>query len=613
MLHLAKLLAAKPKEHVTAKFHELHTPWGEALDVAHVLEEHPTPQFARADHISLNGVWRCAFAASGHDAAADPMPAVEGASCPEDAAFGQEIIVPFSPEAPLSGVGRALQPDELMWYRRAFQPPALVGGKRLILHFQAVDYACAVYVNGVLATTHVGGYLPFCCDITDLLQDGDNELSVCVADPSEYGGQLRGKQRFDRGDIWYTAQSGIWQSVWMEAVPPSYLVSATIEPDAETGVLAVGLRAHMAGGAPQAVSLDVLDGGCVVAHAACEADETCAVAVHVENPVLWSPENPHLYRLRLTFGDDEVESYCAFRSVQVRNDAAGNARLCLNGKPYFLKGVLDQGYWPDGLMTAPADDALVFDIETMKAAGFNLLRKHIKVESARWYYHCDRLGMLVWQDMVSGGDRELNDWQFSYKPSLFKASWNRFSDRRPKHWELLGAGEERYRDEWLRGCCDTVALLASHPSIVAWTLFNEAWGQFDSARAYEVARAADPTRPICATSGWYDQGAGEIRGVHNYFRDFAVWKRGLRGRAFVITEFGGYAHHVDGHSALDEVYGYEVYDTIDQWREHTRSLLDEVCALQDRGLAGFVLTQLSDIEEETNGILTYDRRVNKLA
>ncbi|MBQ9067951.1 MAG: glycoside hydrolase family 2 [Eggerthellaceae bacterium] len=611
MLHLKKLLAAKPKERIEVHLHSLLTPWGEELDLEHVLEEHPTPQFARSDYQVLNGPWRCAFVDNGHDPSEDMEHVVRSALCPEDQEFSQDIVVPFSPEAPLSGIGYRLQPSELIWYKRDLPVPKLEDDARLLIHFQAVDYACAVYVNGELCGTHAGGYLPFSFDVTDLLRAEGNELVVCVADPSEFGGQPRGKQRFDRGDIWYTAQSGIWQTVWTEVVPAAHLEALSVEADALTGILSVGFQVKLGGTEEGQIILEVIDQGSVVATARCDAETTCALAVHVPDAHVWSPADPHLYTLRVRFGKDEVESYCGFRTVEVREDSAGCARIFLNGDPFFVRGVLDQGYWPDGLLTAPSDEALVFDIQAMQNAGFNLLRKHIKVENARWYYHCDRLGMLVWQDMVSGGDATLNSWDFSYKPSLFKFSWRLMRDTTVRNRERLGAGDESYRREWKKTCAGTVRTLVSHPCIIAWTLFNEGWGQFDSAAALDAVRAIDPTRPVCVASGWYDQGVGDIRGVHNYFRDLAVWKVGLRRRAFVVTEFGGFAHRVAGHSARDDAYGYEVFDTIEEWKLRTSALLSEVDSLEPHGLAGFVLTQVSDIEEEVNGILTYDRKVNK--
>ena len=626
MLHLKKVLGAKPKEHVKAELASLLTPWGEALDPDHVWEEHPDPQFARASYQTLNGRWQCAFTTSDHSPNGDLREVVQSATSPLPELFDQTIIVPFSPEAPLSGVNRQLQPDELLWYRRSFEAPALDGGKRLLLHFQAVDYACAVRVNGKLAGTHVGGYLPFSFDIADLLAPGENELVVCVADPSEFGGRLRGKQRFDRGDIWYTAQSGIWQSVWMETVPAAYIALAEVQPDAETGIVAVGLRlvpeqasqSNHGGNAESLpllpVSVEVRDAdGALVAAGSCKAESpTCAVAMHIPGVHPWSPDDPYLYQLRFSYGDDKVESYCAFRSVQMRRDESGHKRVFLNGKPIFVKGVLDQAYWSDGLMTAPSDEALVFDIEAMRTCGFNLMRKHIKVESARWYYHCDRLGMLVLQDMVSGGAPDIKTWQWSYKPTLFKFSWNHMRDDTPTNREKLGAGDADYREEWTRTCRESVKLLGNHPCIIGWSLMNEAWGQFDAKAAFKMVRMLDPTRVIDAVSGWFDQGCGDFLSVHNYFRDLEVWHDRKHGRAFFVSEFGGYTHRVDGHSALDEAYGYEPYDDLGEWQRAVRELLAHMDSLEAEGLAGYVYTQVSDIEEETNGILTYDRRVNKL-
>ncbi|MBR0405750.1 MAG: glycoside hydrolase family 2 [Eggerthellaceae bacterium] len=613
MLHLKKVLGAKPKEHVEATLEQLLTPWGEALDVQQVLQEHPEPMFARESFQMLNGPWKCAFVESAHRPDEDLASVVEQARQPEDDAFEQEIIVPFSPEALLSGVSRQLQPTELLWYRRSFEAPNLGGGERVILHFQAVDYACSVYVNRQHAGVHAGGYTPFSLDITDLLGEGGNELSVCVADSSEMGGRLRGKQRFDRGDIWYTAQSGIWQSVWYEVVPAAHLSSIVIEPDAATGILSVG--AHVQLGEPElALRLEVLDGEGRLVASACESprETTCAIAVHIPDVRPWSPDDPYLYSIRLVYGEDVVNSYCGFRSVEVRDDEHGVKRLFLNGEPLFIKGVLDQAYWSDGLMTAPSDEALVFDIEAMRAAGFNLMRKHIKVESSRWYYHCDRLGMLVLQDMVCGGDPEIKTWHWSYKPTLFKISWNHYRDDTDAHRDNLGSGDERYREEWRSTCREVMRILGNHPCIICWSLFNEGWGQFNAKDACAMARAQDPTRPIDATSGWYDQGCGDFNSVHNYFRDMKVWRDWRGHRAFFVSEFGGYTHRVEGHSALEEAYGYELYDDLGEWRSAVRSLLAQMDALEPKGLAGYIYTQVSDIEEETNGILTYDRRVNKL-
>ena len=617
MLHMKKVLGAKPKEHVEAELEPMYTPWGESLDVEHVLEEHPNPQFARESYQSLNGLWKCAFADSAHKMTDDFNDVVRFAAIPEEEEFVQDIIVPFSPESLLSRVSRQLQPTEIMWYRRTFDSPVLGEGERCLLHFEAVDYACGCFVNGTFVGSHVGGYLPFCFDVTDCLKEGANVLMVSVADPSEFGGRVRGKQRFDRGDIWYTAQSGIWQSVWMETVPSAHVESIVIEPDAQTGVLAIGACLALANAEANDLELrvDVFDDeGSQVAGAVCRPTESsCALATYVPDARLWSPEEPYLYRLRITFGDDIVDSYCGFRTIEVRQADDGRKRVFLNGKPLFMKGVLDQAYWSDGLMTAPADEALVFDIEAMRDAGFNLMRKHIKVESRRWYYHCDRLGMLVLQDMVSGGSQEIATWHWSYKPTLFKVSWRHYRDDKPSHQEKLGAGDAGYRKEWTQTCVDTVRLLGGHPCIIGWSLFNEGWGQFDARAASDMVRQLDSSRLIDATSGWYDQRCGDFNSVHNYFRDMKVWSDRGAGRAFFISEFGGFTHRVDGHAALEEAYGYEPYDDKDEWKAAVRALLAEVEGLEPKGLVGYIYTQVSDIEEETNGILTYDRRVNKFA
>ena len=642
MLNIRKVLGAKPKEHVEAELAELLTPWGEQLDRRHVLEEHPTPQLEREVFQVLNGPWDCAFAASGHDPAGDLAAVCAAAPMPAEEAFDAEIVVPFSPEAPLSGVRRQLQPDELLWYRRSLMMPELGMEGRCLLHFQAVDHACALRVNGRLVGTHVGGYDSFTFDITEFLEEGSNDLMLCVADPSEFGGQPRGKQRFDRGDIWYSAQSGIWQTVWLEVVPAEHIVRLQIEPDAETGILVVGVECsndeipprgnRLIAGRPsksrgeyddetvpprrRLIRMKVFDaeGELVASGKGRVENGTGAVAVHVPDVRKWSPDDPCLYKLRLTLGDDVVRSYCGFRTVEMRRDDAGVPRVFLNGEPLFVRGVLDQAYWPDGLLTAPSDEALVFDIEAMREAGFNLMRKHIKVECARWYYHCDRLGMLVLQDMVQGGEPEIRSWDWSYKPTLFKASWNRFRDDTPAHWARLGAGGAtgaRYRDEWVRLCRVTVRELGGHPCIIGWSLFNEGWGQFCAREACALVRRLDPTRVVDAVSGWYDQACGDFHSVHNYFRELEVWPC-KHGRAFFVSEFGGFSHRVEGHSSLSECYGYEVYDDLDEWRVAVPKLLAHMNALESRGLAGYVYTQVSDIEEETNGLLTYDRRVRKL-
>ena len=632
MLDIRRVLASAPKKHTEETLNSLTTVWGEALDASNVLSEYPRPRMQRDEYAMLNGVWEYAIAPVDGEVDAETL-----AQQAIPSRWDGQIVVPFSPEAPLSGVGRTVRPHELLWYRRKIDLQKPADDQRLILHFDAVDWMCACFVNGKLVGTHTGGYLPFSFDITDLLGSAEvagvaesvpdastAELVLCVWDPSDTGSQLRGKQRLLRGDIWYTAQSGIWQSVWYEVVSATHLESLTLKGDM-FGVLEVkanvqvsGLVGVQTGAFELELSLkDELGQDVLLARLpVSEAGEICA-ELQVDDPQLWSPERPYLYSVEATLWQDGaavdfVRSYCAFRTVEVKPDEAGVPRVHLNGASYFVRGVLDQGYWPDGLLTVPSDDALVYDVEAMKSAGFNTLRKHIKIESERWYYHCDRIGMLVWQDCVSGGSA-YSPWHTSQKPTLFSFTWGRFDDTTPSHHEALSAGDEGYRKEWTETCQEMVKLLEGHPSIGFWTLFNEGWGQFDACAATEVVRALDATRPIDATSGWYDQGCGDFLSIHNYFRPLrAGWSGKQWGnRAVIISEFGGLAQMTPGHTSLDHLYGYGDFATVEEWRVAVKKLLTEAESLQAEGLAGYVYTQVSDVEEEVNGLLTYDRKINK--
>lgn len=630
MLDIRRVLASAPKKHTEETLNSLTTVWGEALDSSNVLPEYPRPRMQRDNYVMLNGVWDYTIVPVDGEIGVEIL-----AQQTIPSRWDGQIVVPFSPEAPLSGVGRTVQPSEFLWYKRKIELPKLADDQRLILHFEAVDWMCACFVDGKLVGTHVGGYLPFSFDVTDLLGSSETgeatadsadtaELVLCVWDPSDTGSQLRGKQRLSRGDIWYTAQSGIWQSVWYLVVSAVHLESLTLKGDmfgaleVRANVRASGLAGVQTGAFKLELTLkDELGQDVLLATLPVDGAGEISAELHVDDPQLWSPESPHLYAVEATLWQDGVvvdfvRSYCAFRTVEVKPDEAGVPRVHLNGAPYFVRGVLDQGYWSDGLMTAPSDDALVYDIEAMKSAGFNTLRKHIKIESERWYYHCDRLGMLVWQDCVSGGSA-YSPWHTSQKPTLFSFTWGRFDDTTPSHHEALSAGKDGYRKEWTETCQEMVKLLDGHPSIGFWTLFNEGWGQFDARAATEAVRALDATRPIDATSGWYDQGCGDFLSIHNYFRPLrAGWHGKQRGnRAAIISEFGGLAQMTSGHTSLDHSYGYGDFATVEDWRGAVQKLLAEVESLQVEGLAGYVYTQVSDVEEEVNGLLTYDRKINK--
>lgn len=556
----------------------LMTPWGEHLDENCILTEYPRPQMRRDSYLNLNGRWEYAITDS------DELPR----------RWDGTILVPFSPESALSGVGRSLQPGQTLWYRREVILPQgfIPADGRLLLHFGAVDQEAAVYWNGRLLGRHMGGYNAFTLDATDALGPR-NSLVVRVHDDTDASFHSRGKQKTRRGGIWYTPQSGIWQTVWMEAVPRHYIESLRIVPLFDQSAVEVMVRCS------QPLQCEATVDGRTVPF-------TSGEPARIPMPEFraWSPEDPYLYDLSVTLGEDRVESYFGMRKVEVRADRGGVKRLFLNGEPYFQSGLLDQGYWPDGLYTAPSDEALIYDIQTAKAMGFNLLRKHIKVEPMRWYYHCDRLGMLVWQDMPSGGGK--------YRFSTITLPLVTGIHRRDNHYRAFARASSQGRGEYMDELEEMVGQLFNAPSVVLWVPFNEGWGQFDSTLVMERLRALDPTRPVDPASGWHDQGAGELRSLHVYFKPFR-FRRDRRGRALALSEFGGYNLRVDGHCFNQKDYGYRrLPDAAALWRDFSRLYEREVLPAVPRGLCASVYTQLSDVEDELNGLMTYDRRVVKL-
>lgn len=556
----------------------LMTTWGEHLDENCILTEYPRPQMRRNSYLNLNGRWEYAITDS------DESPRH----------WDGTILVPFSPESALSGVGRSLQPGQTLWYRREVIVPQgfIPADGRLLLHFGAVDQEAAVYWNGRLLGRHMGGYNAFTLDATDALGPR-NSLVVRVHDDTDASFHSRGKQKTRRGGIWYTPQSGIWQTVWMEAVPRHYIESLRIVPLFDQSAVEVMVRCS------QPLQCEATVDGRTVPFTSGEP-----ARIPMPDFRAWSPEDPYLYDLSVTLGEDRVESYFGMRKMEVRADRGGVKRLFLNGEPYFQSGLLDQGYWPDGLYTAPSDEALIYDIQTAKAMGFNLLRKHIKVEPMRWYYHCDRLGMLVWQDMPSGGGK--------YRFSTITLPLVTGIHRRDNHYRAFARASSQGRGEYMDELEEMVGQLFNAPSVVLWVPFNEGWGQFDSTFVMERLRALDPTRPVDPASGWHDQGAGELRSLHVYFKPFR-FRRDRRGRALALSEFGGYNLRVDGHCFNQKDYGYRrLPDAAALWRDFSRLYEREVLPAVPKGLCASVYTQLSDVEDELNGLMTYDRRVVKL-
>ena len=562
----------------------------------HPLAEYPRPAMRRDSCEILNGPWQYAI--------------TQTAEYP--AAWQGSILVPYSPEAPASGVGRTLQPGQWLHYHRLFAPPAGEGG-RVLLHFGAVDYACAVQVNGHLAGGHRGGYWPFTLDITDLLNGtGRNSLWVAVQDPTGHGTQARGKQTLKPGGMFYPAQSGIWQTVWLERVPDNYIQTLTVTPDYDARTVTVRVHTAKPGGAVNLWAM-VRAGGVTIAEdwGSDEADQDGEVTLNIpeEHFFPWSPDTPFLYDLTVGTNQgeeaefDTVHSYFALRKWSCTPDAHGVLRFCLNDKPILLNGLLDQGYWPEGLYTPPSDAAVERELSEVKALGFNLLRKHAKIEPQRWYYHCDRLGLIVWQDIVNGGSA-YNLWFVTYLTNVLQPLLRRFPDGKAAY-SLLSRAKPAGREEYAHELADTVQALRCHPCIACWVPFNEGWGQFDAGKAVQALRTLDGTRLVDEASGWFDQGGGDVHSLHNYFYPLRIRPQ---KRTVALSEYGGIAWPMPGHEPPHKTYGYgTAKDRQELTARYKKLQLKTVLPQLEKGLSALVYTQLTDVEDEVNGLFTYDR------
>ena len=557
----------------------LITSWGAQVTAENAWREYPRPQLQRENWTNLNGRW---------DYAVTPLEA----ATPDQ--WAGKMVVPFPIESQLSGVRRALEPNEALWYRRALEVVPLPG-QRVLLHFEAVDYRCKVWVNGQEVGSHVGGNLPFQFDITAALHAAPNSLTVRVEDATG-GAQLRGKQTLTPKGIFYTRNSGIWQTVWLEQVPERWITKLAITTDITTGEISI--KPTLAGTPVSGERLRavVSDGGKPVAEAAGE------LVLKVPQPKLWSPASPHLYDLKITLGDaagktiDQVSSYTGLRKVGRERDKDGNYRFTLNDKPIFHWGPFDQGWWPDGLLTPPSDAAMVYDIQWLKDAGFNMIRKHIKVEPQRYYYHCDQIGMLVWQDQVSGGK---------------SPKWAQMSpDPQDAEWS------DADHQQWLAEFDGMISLLEPFPSIVVWTPFNEAWGQHRTLEVGAWTMRRDPTRLVNAASGGNFWETGHIADAHSYPNPaYPLDNPRYQNYVRVVGEFGGHGWPVPGH-LWDESkanWGYGgLPKSIDEYRERYAKSIAILTALKAKGVAGGVYTQTTDVEGEINGLMTYDRKVAKI-
>lgn len=595
---------------------QLYTRWGKNLDRDHVLEEYPRPLLMREDYQILNGWWDYAFTID----------------YKQPQQYEGRILVPFSPETALSGVGRQLKPDEYLWYRRNFDLPGWdreKGQNRILLHFGAVDQSCEVRINGHKVKRHTGGYLPFEVDISRYAQESANELIVAVKDLSDTSYHSKGKQKLNAGGMFYTAQSGIWQTVWLEKVPETYIKEIKTVPDIEKKIIRIkvsssystdkknvdklsrnlpieikirkpGLYSDPVVKPSQISTEDMLE-------TAVQAVNDKWIEIPIESISLWNCETPYLYYFEVKLGDDRAISYFAMRKFSLETKVHEEfLRICLNGEVQFQNGVLDQGYWPESLYTPPSDAAMIFDIQEMKKTGFNMVRKHLKIEPQRWYYHCDRLGIVVWQDMVNGGSY-YKHWFVTYGATLL--SWLRIP-MRDVYPRLLSREAKAGRLEFIREMKETIRLLGNHPSIAAWVIFNEGWGQFQTEDMTRIVRRLDPNRLIDQASGWFDQGGGDFSSLHNYF--FKLFIRPERERASVLSEFGGYSYREPGHCAKEKLYGYGICKNKKDLEKRFLERWSGVRNLIPQGLSASIYTQWTDVEEEVNGVFTYDREVRKI-
>lgn len=575
----------------------LMTKWAQEVNPEAVLPEYPRPQMTREHWMNLNGLWNYAIRPRGETHITQ---------------YDGRILVPFSIESSLSGVKKELLPRDRLWYHRTFSVPKEWSAQRILLHFGAVDWEAEVRVNHHTVGIHTGGYYPFTMDISSYLMDGDNELTVIVWDPTDTFGQERGKQSLKPQGLFYTPVSGIWQTVWIEPVPQQYIRSIRLTPDLDAGELTVSLETGD-DGEQLDFEAQVYDQEICVVSGRSRTNQT--LRLPLPNAMTWSPEAPYLYDLTLKLINDNktidsITSYFGMRKFSIERDQSGLKRLLLNGEPLFQNGILDQGYWPDGLYTAPTDAALEFDIITAKELGFNMIRKHIKVEPARWYYHCDRHGMIVWQDMINGGSG-WNHLHHLLLPNLARSL--HVKDTSPAVYKALGRKERSNRDNYCKELQELIDTLYNVTSIGMWVPFNEAWGQFDAAKTANWLHSYDPTRWVDHASGWHDQRVGEIKSIHVYFRKLKMPKK-ILDRTVVISEYGGYSLQETGHVwREDKAFGYRKFKSRQELNSAYASLIQgQLQPLISKGVAAAVYTQLTDVETETNGILTYDRELIKL-
>ena len=548
------------------KYPTLTTEYIDKMDKITPWNEYPRPSMVRDSFLCLNGLWDFCVCKK-----------------KETPTYNEKILVPFPPESLLSGLEKGIRKRRIMHYRRSFSIPEGFNKGRIILHFDAVDTICNVFVNGKEVVEHKGGYLPFSVDITENILDGENQLSLSVKDDLDLNYPY-GKQTRKRGGMWYTPVSGIWQTVWIESVPENYITGIKITPSMTEA------KIEISGGEDK--KKITLDDGKEYEFFGNE------ITISPKELHLWTPETPHLYNFTIESGEDKVSSYFALREIGIQK-FDGVARLTLNGKPYLFNGLLDQGYYPDGIFLPATSEGYEKDILTAKACGFNMLRKHIKIEPEIFYNLCDRLGMVVFQDMVNNSsyswlvDTALPTIGFKKLPIIFRHKNKK--------------AQEIFKNDML----GTMDHLYSFPSVLYYTIFNEGWGQFSADKMYEIAKAKDPGRIYDSTSGWFYRQKSDVDSRHVYFKPVKLEE--VTDRPIVISEFGGYSHRVKGHLYGTEEYGYSSFATAEEYEKSLRKLYgEEIKPLIKEGICALVYTQISDVEDETNGLITYDRKVLKI-
>ncbi|MBF9015815.1 MULTISPECIES: glycoside hydrolase family 2 protein [unclassified Oceanispirochaeta] len=572
----------------------METPWANKIDINNPLGEYPRPQFVRPDWLSLNGIWDYVVKEDGNDDLED---------------YDGEILVPFAIETAASGVGKPLHPNETLRYRKKFEIPENWKEKRIKLNFEAVDWHCICRINGIEAGVHKGGYIPFFFDISDLIVDGVNEMTLDVKDPTDSGHQQKGKQTLKPKGCFYKATSGIWQSVWLEPVPEeNHILKMKLTPQVDSS----SLTANITTVTKSSVRLTIISEGKKISQLIAESGKD--LVLPISDPRLWSPVDPYLYDLKVELISsenviDSVESYFALRKISTAPGYKGRHFIYLNDTAIFLHGPLDQGYWPESGMTAPSEEAIIFDLEKTKALGFNMVRKHIKIESRRWYYHADRLGLAVIQDMVSGGNNYVSPLGDALRYTVGK----HYRDTSKQYKKSVGRSSPDNRAGFEEELTEMIEHLYNTPSLLIWCPFNEAWGQYDALRISDMVGEKDPSRLIDHASGWYDQGRSDFESQHSYSAKLPGPGKN-DDRVYLLSEYGGINLNIPGH-LWDEnkKFGYRSFKSKKSLEQaYVKLMRQSLNPLIEKGLGGAVYTQISDVEIESNGFYTYDRRVLKI-